>query len=72
MDCEVTSRYAGFGLGFAILASLGLISLGARWQPRKPPRASRVLGRPQELDPVSMSFLVLTNFAFHRSREARC
>ena len=30
-DREVTSRYAGFGLGFAILASLGLISLGARW-----------------------------------------
>jgi Ca-activated chloride channel homolog len=31
VDREVTSRYAGFGLGFAILASLGLISLGARW-----------------------------------------
>jgi Ca-activated chloride channel homolog len=31
VDREVTSRNAGFGLGFAILASLGLISLGARW-----------------------------------------
>jgi Ca-activated chloride channel homolog len=31
VDREVTSRFAGFGLGFAILASLGLISLGARW-----------------------------------------
>jgi len=31
VDREVTSRYAGFGLLFAILASLGLISLGARW-----------------------------------------
>jgi Ca-activated chloride channel family protein len=31
VDREVTSRYAGFGLGFAILAALGLISLGARW-----------------------------------------
>src|ERR687897_189382 len=31
VDREVTSRYAGFGLAFAILASLGLISLGARW-----------------------------------------
>src|SRR3954449_12836206 len=28
---EVTSRYAGFGLAFAILAALGMISLGARW-----------------------------------------
>lgn len=28
---EVTSRYAGFGLGLAILAACGLISLGARW-----------------------------------------
>ena len=31
VDREVTSRYAGFGLAFAILASLGMISLGARW-----------------------------------------
>jgi len=31
VDQEVTSRYAGFGLGFAILAALGMISLGARW-----------------------------------------
>lgn len=31
VDKEVTSRYAGFGLAFAILASLGMISLGARW-----------------------------------------
>ncbi len=31
VDKEVTSRYAGFGLGFAILAALGMISLGARW-----------------------------------------
>ena len=31
VDREVTSRYAGFGLLFAILAALGLISLGARW-----------------------------------------
>jgi Ca-activated chloride channel family protein len=31
VDREVTSRYAGFGLAFAILAALGLISLGARW-----------------------------------------
>ena len=31
VDREVTSRYAGFGLVFAILAALGLISLGARW-----------------------------------------
>src|ERR687893_1648864 len=31
VDQEVTSRYAGFGLGLAILAALGLISLGARW-----------------------------------------
>jgi Ca-activated chloride channel family protein len=28
---EVTSRYAGFGLGFAVLAACGMISLGARW-----------------------------------------
>lgn len=31
VDKEVTSRYAGFGLAFAILAAVGLISLGARW-----------------------------------------
>jgi hypothetical protein len=31
VDREVTSRYAGFGLIFAILAALELISLGARW-----------------------------------------
>lgn len=31
VDQEVTSRYAGFGLAFAILAAVGLISLGARW-----------------------------------------
>jgi len=31
VDREVTSRYAGFGLGFAILAALGMVSLGARW-----------------------------------------
>jgi Ca-activated chloride channel homolog len=31
VDREVTARYAGFGLGFAILAALGLVSLGARW-----------------------------------------
>ncbi len=31
VDQEVTSRYAGFGLGFAILAGFGMISLGARW-----------------------------------------
>ncbi|HKF88322.1 MAG TPA: VWA domain-containing protein [Propionibacteriaceae bacterium] len=31
VDREVTSRYAGFGLGLAILAALGMISLGARW-----------------------------------------
>jgi Ca-activated chloride channel homolog len=31
VDREVTSRYAGFGLLFAILAALGMISLGARW-----------------------------------------
>jgi len=31
VDQEVTSRYAGFGLGFAILAAFGMISLGARW-----------------------------------------
>ena len=31
VDREVTSRYAGFGLGFAILAALGMVSLAARW-----------------------------------------
>ncbi len=31
VDQEVTSRYAGFGLAFAILAALGLSSLAARW-----------------------------------------
>jgi Ca-activated chloride channel homolog len=31
VDQEVTSRWAGFGLAFAILAALGLVSLGARW-----------------------------------------
>jgi len=31
VDQEVTSRYAGFGLAFAILAALGMVSLGARW-----------------------------------------
>jgi Ca-activated chloride channel homolog len=31
VDKEVTSRYAGCGLGFAILAALGLSSLAARW-----------------------------------------
>jgi Ca-activated chloride channel family protein len=31
VDKEVTSRYAGFGLAFALLAAVGLISLGARW-----------------------------------------
>lgn len=31
VDKEVTSRYAGFGLAFAILAAVGMISLGARW-----------------------------------------
>ena len=31
IDREVTSRYAGFGLAFAILAAAGMISLGARW-----------------------------------------
>ena len=31
VDKEVTSRYAGFGLGLAILAAIGMISLGARW-----------------------------------------
>jgi Ca-activated chloride channel family protein len=31
VDQEVTARWAGFGLAFAILAALGMISLGARW-----------------------------------------
>jgi Ca-activated chloride channel homolog len=31
VDKEVTARYAGFGLAFAILAALGMMSLGARW-----------------------------------------
>jgi len=31
VDREVTYRYAGFGLVFAILAAIGAISLGARW-----------------------------------------
>lgn len=31
VDREVTERYAGFGLAFAVLAALGMISLGARW-----------------------------------------
>jgi Ca-activated chloride channel family protein len=31
VDQEVTSRYAGFGLAFAVLAAVGMISLGARW-----------------------------------------
>lgn len=31
IDKEITSRYAGFGLAFAILAAAGMISLGARW-----------------------------------------
>ena len=28
---EVTSRFAGYGLAFAVLATLGAISLGAKW-----------------------------------------
>ena len=31
VDQEVTSRYAGFGLAFALLAGIGMISLAARW-----------------------------------------
>lgn len=31
VEQEVTERYAGFGLIFAVLAALGMISLGARW-----------------------------------------
>ncbi|WP_152365027.1 VWA domain-containing protein [Microlunatus speluncae] len=31
VEQEVTERYAGFGLAFAILAAVGMISLGARW-----------------------------------------
>jgi Ca-activated chloride channel homolog len=27
----VTSRFAGYGLAFAVLAALGAISLGAKW-----------------------------------------
>jgi Ca-activated chloride channel homolog len=30
-DREVTSRFAGYGLAFAVLAALGAISLGAKW-----------------------------------------
>lgn len=30
-DRDVSPRYAGFGLAFALLAALGMISLGARW-----------------------------------------
>ena len=30
-DLEVTARFAGYGLAFAVLAALGAISLGARW-----------------------------------------
>ncbi|GAA2108751.1 VWA domain-containing protein [Microlunatus panaciterrae] len=30
-DREITSRFAGYGLAFAVLAALGAISLGARW-----------------------------------------
>lgn len=30
-DREVTARFAGYGLAFAVLAALGAISLGARW-----------------------------------------
>ena len=28
---EVTSRFAGYGLAFAVLAALGAITLGATW-----------------------------------------
>jgi len=28
---EVTEKYAGYALLFAVLAALGVISLGARW-----------------------------------------
>lgn len=31
VDQEVTEQYAGYALGFAILAALAVISLGARW-----------------------------------------
>lgn len=31
VDQEVTEQYAGFALGFAVLAALAMISLGARW-----------------------------------------
>ena len=30
-DREVTEQYAGIALGFAILASLAMMSLAARW-----------------------------------------
>ena len=30
-DREITSRFAGYGLAFAVLAALGAISLGAKW-----------------------------------------
>ena len=30
-DREVTARFAGYGLAFAVLAALGAISLGAKW-----------------------------------------
>ena len=30
-DREITSRFAGYGLAFAVLAALGAISLGVRW-----------------------------------------
>ena len=31
VDQEVTEQYAGFALGFAVLAAIAVISLGARW-----------------------------------------
>ena len=31
-DREVTARFAGYGLAFAVLAALGAISLGAKWR----------------------------------------
>lgn len=30
-DREITSRFAGYGLAFAVLAALGAILLGAKW-----------------------------------------
>lgn len=30
-DREITARFAGYGLAFAVLAALGAISLGAKW-----------------------------------------